>query len=106
MKEFKLNRKTELYNEYKKSTKITEVISKHKKDADSLNKQIQELQVRLDLVKQDISILEEIRDSQKTFILIDKELKRLGLSHDKLFKNDYVTPMLNRYKYKDIEEMY
>ena len=37
---------------------------------------------------------------------IDKELKRLGLSHDKLFKTDYITPMLNRYKYKDIDEMY
>lgn len=37
---------------------------------------------------------------------IDKELKRLGLSHDKLFKTDYITPMLNRYKYKDLDEMY
>ena len=37
---------------------------------------------------------------------IEKELKRLGLSHDKLFKTDYINPMLNRYKYKDIEEMY
>ena len=37
---------------------------------------------------------------------IDKELKRLGISHDKLFKVDYINPMLNRYKYKDIDEMY
>ena len=37
---------------------------------------------------------------------IDKELKRLGISHDKLFKVDYINPMLNRYKYKDLDEMY
>ena len=38
--------------------------------------------------------------------LIDKELKRLGLFHDKVFKADYVNAMLNRYKYKDLDEMY
>lgn len=38
--------------------------------------------------------------------LIEKEIKRLGLSYDKLFKSDYVNAMLNRYKYKDLEEMY
>ena len=38
--------------------------------------------------------------------LIDKELKRLGLSHDKIFRTDYVNAMLNRYKYKDLDEMY
>ena len=43
---------------------------------------------------------------EKGTTAIDKELKRLGLSHDKLFKTDYINPMLNRYKYKDIEEMY
>ena len=37
---------------------------------------------------------------------IEKELKRLGIAHDKLFKVDYINPMLNRYKYKDLEEMY
>ena len=37
---------------------------------------------------------------------IEKELKRIGLSHDKLFKVDYINPMLNRYKYKDLDEMY
>ena len=37
---------------------------------------------------------------------IDKELKRLGISHEKLFKVDYINPMLNRYKYKEIDEMY
>ena len=38
--------------------------------------------------------------------LIEKEIKRLGLSYDKLFKTDYINAMLNRYKYKDLEEMY
>ena len=38
--------------------------------------------------------------------LIEKEIKRLGLSYDKLFKADYINAMLNRYKYKDLEEMY
>ena len=37
---------------------------------------------------------------------IEKEIKRLGLSHDKLFKTEYINPMLNRYKYKDLDEMY
>lgn len=37
---------------------------------------------------------------------IEKELKRLGIPHEKLFKVDYINAMLNRYKYKDVEEMY
>ena len=38
--------------------------------------------------------------------LIEKELKRLGLSYEKIFKTDYINAVLNRYKYKDLEEMY
>ncbi len=38
--------------------------------------------------------------------LIEKELKRLGLSYEKVFKTDYINAMLNRYKYKDLDEMY
>ena len=38
--------------------------------------------------------------------LIEKEIKRVGIPHDKLFKTDYVNAMLNRYKYKDLDEMY
>ena len=37
---------------------------------------------------------------------IEKELKRLRVSHDKLFRVEYINPMLNRYKYKDLDEMY
>jgi len=38
--------------------------------------------------------------------LIEKEIKRIGLSHSELFKNQYIEPMLDRYKYKNIEDMY
>ena len=38
--------------------------------------------------------------------LIEKELKRLGLSYEKVFKQEYINAVLNRYKYKDLEEMY
>ena len=38
--------------------------------------------------------------------LIEKEIKRLGLSYDKIFKTDYINAMLNRYKYRDLDEMY
>ena len=37
---------------------------------------------------------------------IEKELKRIGISYENLFKTEYITPMLDRYKYKNIEEMY
>ena len=43
---------------------------------------------------------------EKCKISIEKEMKRLGISHDKLFRVDYINPMLNRYKYRDLEEMY
>lgn len=38
--------------------------------------------------------------------LIEKELKRLGFTHEKIFKTEYINAMLNRYKYKDLDEMY
>lgn len=38
--------------------------------------------------------------------LIEKELKRIGFAHSDLFKTEYIEPMLDRYKYKDLEEMY
>jgi len=38
--------------------------------------------------------------------LIEKELKRIGILYSDLFKNEYIMPMLDRYKYKDLEEMY
>ena len=38
--------------------------------------------------------------------LIEKEIKRLGFTHTELFKNQYIEPMLEKYKYKNLEEMY
>ena len=38
--------------------------------------------------------------------LIEKEIKRLGFHHDDIFKNQYIDPMLEKYKYKNLEEMY
>ena len=37
---------------------------------------------------------------------IEKELKRIGYSHEDLFKDEYIKPVLNKYKYKNLEEMY
>lgn len=38
--------------------------------------------------------------------LIEKELKRIGVSHSEIFKNEYIDSMLDRYKYKNLDEMY
>jgi len=38
--------------------------------------------------------------------LIEKEIKRIGLEHEDLFKPEFVQVMLNRYKYNTIEDMY
>ncbi len=38
--------------------------------------------------------------------LIEKELKRIGFSHEDLFKEEYLNPMLDKYKYKGLDEMY
>ena len=37
---------------------------------------------------------------------IEKELKRIGIPYADLFKVEYINPMLDRYKYKNLEEMY
>ena len=38
--------------------------------------------------------------------LIDKEIKRIGYTHADLLKNQYIEPMLEKYRYKSIDEMY
>lgn len=38
--------------------------------------------------------------------LIEKELKRIGFTYTDLFKNEYVEQMLEKYKYKNLDEMY
>ena len=37
---------------------------------------------------------------------IERELKRIGMTYEELFKTEYINPMLERYKYKNLEEMY
>ena len=38
--------------------------------------------------------------------LIEKELKRIGVSYADIFKPEYIEPALEKYKYKNIDEMY
>ena len=38
--------------------------------------------------------------------LIEKELKRIGFEYDDLFKTSYIEAMLQKYKYKNLDEMY
>ena len=37
---------------------------------------------------------------------IEKEIKRIGMNHSDLFKTEYISAALNRYKYSSIEDMY
>ena len=37
---------------------------------------------------------------------IERELKRIGMAYGDIFKTEYINPMLDRYKYKNIDEMY
>ena len=37
---------------------------------------------------------------------IERELKRIGIPYAEIFKLEYINPMLDRYKYKNLEEMY
>ena len=43
---------------------------------------------------------------EKGKTLIEKEIKRIGISYNELFKIEYINSMLEKYKYKDVEEMY
>lgn len=38
--------------------------------------------------------------------LIKKEIERIGIPYADIFKNKYVEPMLEKYKYKNLDEMY
>ena len=49
---------------------------------------------------------EKAQNIEKGKDLIDKELKRIGFSHTELFRQEYIDPMLDKYKYKNIDEMY
>ncbi len=43
---------------------------------------------------------------EKGKALVEKELKRLGFSHEDLFVQKYYNPMLERYNFKNLDEMY
>ena len=49
---------------------------------------------------------ERAENIEKGKDLIEKEIKRIGVSHADMFKNQYIEPMLDRYKYKNLDEMY
>ncbi len=38
--------------------------------------------------------------------IIEKEIKRIGMSHEELFLQKYYNPMLQRYGFKNLDEMY
>ena len=49
---------------------------------------------------------EKSQNIEKGKDLIEKEIKRIGMSHADLFKQEYIDAMLARYKYKNLEDMY
>lgn len=49
---------------------------------------------------------EKSENIEKGKDLIEKEIKRIGMSHADLFKQEYIDAMLARYKYKNLEDMY
>lgn len=48
----------------------------------------------------------KIENIEKGKESIEKELKRIGIPYAELFKLEYINPMLDRYKYKNLDEMY
>ena len=49
---------------------------------------------------------ERTENIEKGKDLIEKEIKRIGIARADLLKTEYIEPMLDRYKYKNLEEMY
>ena len=49
---------------------------------------------------------EKAQNIEKGKELIDKEAKRIKISHEDLFKEEYINVMLERYGYKTLDEMY
>ena len=49
---------------------------------------------------------EKSENIEKGKDLIEKEIKRIGMLHADLFKQEYIDSMLDRYKYKNLEDMY
>lgn len=49
---------------------------------------------------------QKVENIEKGKDLIEREIKRIGYSHADLFKQEYIDPTLDKYKYKNIEDMY
>ena len=49
---------------------------------------------------------QKVENIEKGKDLIEKEIKRIGMAHADIFKNEYLEPMMDKYKYKDLDEMY
>ena len=49
---------------------------------------------------------EKSENIEKGKDLIEKEIKRIGMTHAELFKQEYIDAALERYKYNTIEDMY
>ena len=49
---------------------------------------------------------QRVENIEKGKDLIEKEIKRIGISYSKIFKNEYVEVALERYKFSTVEDMY
>ena len=49
---------------------------------------------------------EKAQNIEKGKDLIEKEVRRIKISHEDLFKEEYINAMLERYGYKSLDEMY
>lgn len=57
-------------------------------------------------IKQWFKRAERVENIEKGKDLIEKEIKRIGMSQTELYKQEYVNAALNRYKYNSMDEMY
>lgn len=49
---------------------------------------------------------QRVENIEKGKELIEKEIKRIGFTYVDLFKTEYIEPMLDKYKYKNLDDMY
>lgn len=68
------DKKKILYKEFKQNKKINEEIGARQKKVESINMQIKALQMKMSDITFELDILQEIKDSQKTFLAIDKKI--------------------------------
>ena len=49
---------------------------------------------------------QRVENIEKGRDLIEKEIKRIGISYNKIFKSEYIEVALERYKFSNVEDMY